>query len=82
MVGIQNHDASFSAYNPPVSPMSKTSSKKGSEDKWGDCSNVSKTIEKQGIEGRLVYCDNGPMGVISPMPNTSPKLGSEGKWRY
>ena len=28
------------------SPMSKTRSKQGSEEKWGDCSNVSKTIMK------------------------------------
>ena len=27
----------------------------------GDCSNVSKNIVKQGIEGGLGYFDNGPM---------------------
>ena len=59
--------------------MSKTRSKQGSEDKWWDCSNVSKTIDKQVIEGRLVYCANGPIGVISSMSKTSSNLGSEGK---
>ena len=57
-------------------PMSNTRSNQG----W-DCSNVSKTIEKQGIEGRSGYCDNGPMGVSSLMSKTRLKLGSEGKWR-
>ena len=35
--------------------MSKTRLKLGSEGKWRDLSNVSKTIEKQGIEGSLEY---------------------------
>ena len=50
------------------SPMSKTRSKLGSEGKWRDCANVSKTIEieKQGSEGSLEYCANGPIGVSSP----------------
>ena len=39
---------------------------------------MSKTIEKQGSEGRLVYCANGPMRVSSPMSKTSSELGSEG----
>ena len=60
--------------------MSNTRSKQGSEE-WGDISNVSKTIEKQGIEGRSGYCANGPMGLRSPMSKTRSKLGSEGKWR-
>ena len=41
--------------------MSKTRSKLGSEEKWGDCSNVSKTIVKQGIDKSLGYCAYGPM---------------------
>ena len=53
------------------SPMSKTRPKKGSDEKLGDLSNVSKKIVKQGIEGSLVYCANGPMGVISPVSKTS-----------
>ena len=61
--------------------MSKTSSKQGSEEKWGDFSNVSKTILKQGIEGSLGYCANGPMGVSSPMSKNRLKQGSEEKWR-
>ena len=56
--------------------MYKTRSKKVIEDKWGDLSNVSKTIVKQGTEESLGYCANGPMGVISPMYNISPKQGS------
>ena len=36
--------------------MSKTGLKQGIEEKWGDHSNVSKTIVKQGIEGSLGYC--------------------------
>ena len=52
------------------SPMSKTRLKQGSEDKWRDFSNMSKTIEKQGIEGSLGYCANGPMEVNSHMSNT------------
>ena len=43
--------------------MSKTRLKQGSEDKWGDRSNVSKTIVKQGLEGCLGYCDNMPMTI-------------------
>ena len=61
--------------------MSKTRSKKGSEDKWGDSSNVYNTIVDQGIEGSLGYCTNGPMGVISHMSKTSSKQGIEEKWR-
>ena len=47
----------------------------------GDFSNVSKKIEKQGIEGRSGYCTNGQMVVSSPMSKTRPNLGSDGKWR-
>ena len=43
--------------------MSKTRSKKVIEDKWGDLSNVSKTIVKQGTEESLGYCANGPMTI-------------------
>ena len=43
--------------------MYKTRSKQGSEKKWGDCSNVSKTILKKGTEGSLVYCANGAMTI-------------------
>ena len=43
--------------------MSKTRSKQCIEEKWGDCSNVYKTILKQGIERSLVYCANGPMKI-------------------
>ena len=42
---------------------------------------MSKTIDKQGIERRLGYCANGPMGVSSPMSKTRLNIGSEGKWR-
>ena len=59
--------------------MSNTRPKEGSEERWMDCSNVSKTIDKQVIEGRLVYCANGPIGVISSMSKTSSNIGSEGK---
>ena len=38
-------------------------SKQGVEDKWGDLSNVSKTIVKKGIEVSLGYCANGPMTI-------------------
>ena len=41
--------------------MSKTRTNQGIKEKWGNCYNVSKTIMKQGIEGSLGYCDNGPM---------------------
>ena len=56
--------------------MSKTRSNKGQ-----DFSNVSKTIYKQGIDGMLVYCANGPVGVISPMSKTRSNLVSEVKQR-
>ena len=49
------------------SPKSKTRSKQVSEDKWGDLSNVYKTIVKQIIEVSLGYCANGPIGVRSHM---------------
>ena len=42
---------------------------------------MSKKIDNQGIEGRLGYYANGPMGVSSPMSKTRSRLGSEGKWR-
>ena len=45
------------------SPISKTRSKQGIEDKWGDCSNVSKAIVNQDIEGSLGYCANGLMTI-------------------
>ena len=64
------------------SPMSKTRSKKGSEEKWGDRSNVSKTIVKEVIEGSLGYCANGPMGVRSSMSKTRLNQFSENKWGY
>ena len=60
--------------------MSKTRSKQGSEEKWGDCSDVSNTIVKQGTEGILEYCANGPIGVSSPMSKTRPKQCIEEKW--
>ena len=56
--------------------MSKTSSNQSIEE-WGNNSNVSKTIAKQIIEGSLVYCANGPMGVSSHMFKTRLKQGSE-----
>ena len=56
--------------------MSKTRSKQGS-DEWGNCSNVSKTILKQIIEGSLGYCANGPMGVSLPMSKTRSKQGRD-----
>ena len=59
--------------------MSKTRSKQGSEEKWEDLSNFSKTIVKQGIEGSLGYCAKGPIGVSSPMSKTRSKLGGEKK---
>ena len=52
--------------NEPIgfsSPMSKTRSNQGVEDKWGDQSSVSKTIVKQDIEVSLEYCANGPMTI-------------------
>ena len=57
--------------------MSKTRSKQSSKEKRGYRSNASKTIVKQGIEGSLGYCANGPMGVSSPMSKTRSKQGSE-----
>ena len=60
--------------------MSKTRSKQGSEE-WGNHSNVSKTIVNQIIEGKLVYCANGPIRVSSPMSKTRSYIVSEGKWR-
>ena len=47
---------------------------------WRDLSNVSKTLEKQGIDGSLEYCANGPIGVSSPMSKTRLKQGGDGKW--
>ena len=41
---------------------------------------MSKRIAKQGIEGCLRYCANGPIGVISPMSKTRPNQGIEEKW--
>ena len=41
---------------------------------------MSKTIVKQGIEGSLVYCANGPMGVSSPMSKTRSKKHIGDKW--
>ena len=49
--------------------MSKTRPKQGS-DEWGKCSNMSKIILKQIIEGNLGYCANGKMGVSLPMYKT------------
>ena len=43
--------------------MSKTWSKQGSEEKWGNWSNISKTIVRQSIEGSLRYCANVPMNI-------------------
>ena len=60
--------------------MCKTRLKQGIEEKWQDCSNVSKIIVKQGIDGSLGYCANGPIGVSSPMYKTRPKQGIEEKW--
>ena len=60
--------------------MSKTRSNLGSEGKCRDCSNVSKTIEKQGIKGSLEYCVKGPIKVSSPMSKTRSKQYIEGKW--
>ena len=57
--------------------MSKTRSKQGSEEKWGDFSNMSKKIEKQGIEGSLGYCANGTMGNSSPMSKNRSKKSIE-----
>ena len=56
--------------------MSKTGSNQGS-DEWGNCSNVSKTIAKQIIDGSLGYSANGPMGVSSPMSKIIPKQGRD-----
>ena len=57
--------------------MSKTRSKQGIKEKWGDCTNVSKTIIKQGIEVSLVYFANETIGVSSPMSKTRSKQGIE-----
>ena len=43
--------------------MSKTRSKQGIEEKWGDRSNVFKTIVKQDTEVNLEHCANGPMPI-------------------
>ena len=59
--------------------MSKTRSKQCSEEKWGNHSNVSKTILKQIIEGSLGYCANGTILDSSPIYKTRSKQGSEGK---
>ena len=45
------------------SPMSKTRSKQGIEEKGRDQSNASKTIVKKGLEGGLGYCSNVPMTI-------------------
>ena len=60
--------------------MSKARSKLGSEWKWRDCSNVSKTIDKQGNKGSLEYCAKGPIRISSPMSNTRSKQDIERKW--
>ena len=60
--------------------MSKTRSNPGSEEKWRDCSNVSKTIEKQGIKGSLEYCTKVPIKVSLPMSKTRLKQDIEEKW--
>ena len=62
------------------SPMSKTSSKIGSEVKCRDFSNVSKTIENQGIKGSLEFCGKVPIKVSSPMSKTGSKQNIEEKW--
>ena len=43
--------------------MSKTRSMQGIEEKWGDCSNVFKTIDKQDTEGTLGHFANGPINI-------------------
>ena len=43
--------------------MSKTRSKKGIGEKWGDCYNVSKAILKKGTEGSLGHCANETMNI-------------------
>ena len=63
------------------SPMSNNRLKQGSEEKWGNCPNVSKTIKKQSIEGSLGYCANGKMGISSHMSKNRSNKGSEDKWR-
>ena len=60
--------------------MSKTRLMQGSDKKWQACSNVSKTIENQGIKGILEYCFKGPIKVSSPMSKTRTKQDIEGKW--
>ena len=63
-----------------ISFMSKIRSKLGNEGKWEDFSNVSKTIEKQGIKGILEYFAKGPIRVSSPMSKTSSKQDIVKKW--
>ena len=45
------------------SPMSKTRSKQDIEGKWGDFSNVFKTIENQDTERTLEHGANGQMTI-------------------
>ena len=52
--------------NKPIrvsSLMYKTRSKQGIDDKYGDCSNVSKTIVKQSTDVSLGHFANGPMTI-------------------
>ena len=63
-------------------PMSNTRLEQGIEEKWRDCYNFSKTIDKQHIEGSLRYCANGSIGVSSHMYKTRSKKGIEEKWGY
>ena len=60
--------------------MYKTRYKQVIVDKWGYQSKVSKTIAKKGIEGCLVYCDNGPIEVRSPMSRTRLRQFIDEKW--
>ena len=62
------------------SPMYKTRSNLGSEGKCRDCSNVSKTVDKQGIKGSLEYCAKWPIKFSSPMSKPRSKQDIEGKW--
>ena len=61
--------------------MSKTRSNECSEEIWWDLSKVSHTIVKQGVDGSLGYCANGPMGFSSPMSKHRSKKVSEEKWQ-
>ena len=61
------------------SPTSNTRPRLVSEENSQDFSNVSKTIEKQGIKGSLEDCANGTIGISSPMSKTSSKQGIEGE---